>query len=713
MNDRASKPRPADPRPPELRWYTAFGLLILVAFSGACLGVFAVEWVRTDSTGFHLYMEGRAWVARILGSIPFWGYSLNSGWETFWFNAYTAHVPGLVGGAFLATFAWLALSLGAAWQNSLFFGAAVRRIGVRLLPLMFYLPAAGAKPYFDSLWFHLMLLVPFGVVAFTLTDAFRKTRAETLPKKARPAGADGAWDFLPLTLVCLFALARFVSWYHIAGLRHNNFHSQGYDLALMTHVLQNFIRGDGLVSSLIVSGGSFLGHHFSPILYLLAPFFFFCPNPELLIFAQAAAVAFAAIPLYIFAKVYLGNPWTAAALALTFLFLPGLSEGVYYDFHAISFAPILLFWLAHEVWRTDRNRYWVPALLLFGVQENAILYGLVFSIFVLFHPSLRKRGWILLGASLVALVLVFGIFQPLLRPEGELGYGFAHRYKDFLPEAKPGSSGIAQLVPSIFSNPGTVLRKTFDAEALGVYGRHWGGSLLAPLWSPPSWVLLIPCLENVLASEEMMRIWGNHYAFGPLALSSLGIVAAFGFWSRFTRFAKNRAPLSWLVLFSAVFWAMRRTQIPYSIFMMGVFYQVEIEPREMREALVAEIPYGSSVAAQSQLLPHLTYQKDLYLVPPGEPHVPIERREPVQSLLDFNAVGPSVPWPDYIVYDPEKGGQYWYNLWFHSDQWLEETQSWLDWLHASGRYVQTYPREGATPEKTLPLIVLKRADLSE
>ena len=236
---------------------------------------------------------------------------------------------------------------------------------------------------------------------------------------------------------------------------------------------------------------------------------------------------------------------------------------------------------------------------------------------------------------------------------------------------------------------------------------------MTPLWSPFSWILLAPCLENVLASEEIMRIWGNHYAFGPLALSGLAMVASFGFWGRFSRFKKVSLPLSWLVLFSSIFWAMRRSQIPYSIFMMVVFYDAQIEPPQMREALIAEIPYGSSVAAQTHLLPHLTYQKDLSLIPPGMPRIPIDTKKQVENILEFDYVVPSVPWPDYIVYNPEKGGQYWYNLWFHSEKWIEETLSWLEWVKSSGRYVQTYPRERSDPEENLSLVVLRRADLSE
>jgi len=688
------------------------GLFILVAFSGACLGAFRVEWVRTDSTGFHLYTEGRVWVERLLGSIPFVGAALDAAWGASWLNAYTAHFPGIVCGSVLAVFVWLGLSLGAAWQNSLLFGSALRRIALRFSPLVLYLPLAAPERYFDRVWYHGLALVPFAAVAFSLAAAIRAVRAEALPKKGRPKGPDGAWDFLPLTLVWIVALVRFVDWYHISSMRHQHFHSQGYDLGLMSHVLQNFIRGEGLTSSLIVSGGSFLGHHFSPILYLLAPFYYFCPNPEILLLAQAAAVAFATVPLYLYARMYLGNAWTAASLALSFLYLPGLSEGVYSDFHAICFAPILLFWLAYEIQRTDRNRYWLPALLLFCVQENALLYALAYSLYLLFDPLLRKRGYVLLCASFVALVLVFAVFQPLLRPSGDLGYGFVHRYKDFLPEGEPGSSGVGRLLVGILSSPGTVLQKTIGLEALSVYGRHWGGVFWTPLWNPMGWVILAPCLENLLSSEEMMRLWGIHYSFGPLALSSLAMVAAFGFWRRYVQFAKVSLPLSTIILFSAIFWAMRRSQVPYSIFMMAVFYDAQIEPPQMREALVAEIPYGSSVAAQSHLLPHLTYQRALYLIPPGMPQASEEATIPDGNTSGFNGLTPNVPWPDYLVYNPDKADSYWYNLWFHSEEWVKETKTWIDWAKSSGRYVQTYPRQGS-PAASLPVVVLRRADLAE
>ena len=695
---------------PTIRIVKWTGLFALVACEGASLGAFRLEWVRTENTGLLLYETGRQWLEWTFCFLP-WGDSLRDFWLGSVLNKLTAPFPGLLIGGLFSLTVWFSLALVAAWQNCLFFPAALKRLVLCMSPLLLYLPLVFFEHAPNISVPHWLAVVPFAVVAFWSGATIRDIRRRCLPVSSRPTPRDGSWDFVPVVLVCLAATVRFFDWFHICCLRHEGFHSQGYDLALMSHVMKNLVTGNGLTSSLIVSGGGFLGHHFSPILYLIGPLYLFCPQPVTLFLVQSAAVAFAAVPLFLFAREYIGSIWVATALALTYLFLPGLSEGVYAEFHTISFAPLLLFWLAWECLHTERSRFWIPLVLILLVLENTFLYVIALAVFLAFHQEYRKRAWNLMGLSLAAGIVIFVVIQPILRPETDRGYGFTDRYEDFLPKIEGETPNMFHLVRAILTQPDEVFSLVFEKERRGVNSLFWRGIWFLPLWNPLGWVLLLPCLENVLSSEGQLYLWSGHYGFGPIALSSLSMVAAFKMLSKWPFASRHLVPFSWTVLFSAVFWGMKKSLLPYSVFMPAMYFGVAVEPPVTQEVLIAEIPVGKVVSTQSHLLPHITHQKDLHLVPPGRPELVDPAKTKDVGHPEFHELKPSVGWPEYIAYNPNAGaGLSWYNQWYFTQ---ERTCEWCDWLVETGRYRRVYPRPYAAHTDEVSLVILERVDRSE
>jgi hypothetical protein len=386
-----------------------------------------------------------------------------------------------------------------------------------------------------------------------------------------------------------------------------------------------------------------------------------------------------------------------------YLFLPGLSKGVYSDFHAICFAPFLLFWLAYEATQGFGKRFWVALVLLLGVQENLFLYSLFLGLFFLLHKNHRKVGMWMGGVSLIAGLLIFLILQPMLRPSTDLGYGFVHRYKDFLPEANPTEAGMGDLVKGVLTQPGTIFSLLFDETRSRVYKLFWRGPLYLPLANPAGWLLLFPVLENSLSSEPFLYEWGGHYGIGPAALTALAMVAGLGLIGRFRPTRQRFLAISFTLLASTIFWGLKKSYLPYSIYLMSFYYANPSEPLETYQALIEEIPPGSSVAAQSYLVPHLVHQPAIYELPPGNPQFSAEIEDPTRP--NFDILEPTVGWPEYLVYQPEApDGDKWHNLWFYDKA---RTLEWLDWLVASGKYRPFYPKP--VPGQTVaPIKVLQR-----
>ncbi|MCA9415997.1 MAG: DUF2079 domain-containing protein [Candidatus Omnitrophica bacterium] len=683
----------------------AFG----VALSGMAVGIFIAEWVRTPDNGSVTFIIGERWIHVFAALIPF-GESFKEYWfHSFWMN-FTTHFPGIVVGSLLSLFLWVALSMNAAWQNCLLFPVAMRRIGYRILALLVYLILAWLEYHNEFLIRQWIAFLPLGVVFFLVGSAMSRTQAEALPVERKNPLQSEVDPRVPLLILSVLCLMRFWDWYNVCWMRHNHFYSQAYDLGLMTHVMNRFVTGHGLTSSLLISGGSFLGHHFSPILFLIAPFSFFCPHPETLLLFQSGLVAFAAIPLYFFARTYLKSNWVGFAAACIYLYLPGLSNGVYGDFHAICFTPFLLFWLAAEMVRGGSRRLWIVLALLLCVQENMCIYALFLGLFFATHKAFRRTGLMVSGISVIAGLLIFLVFQPMLRTDTDLGYGFAHRYKDFLPDAGPTDAGMWDIFKGVITQPGTVLSLLFDDTRRGVFKLFWRGPLYLPLVNPAGWLILFPVLENSLSSEAFIHEWGGHYGIGPASLTALAMVAGLGLLGRIRPLRDRFVPVGFTLLASSVIWALKKAHLPYSIYLMSIYFATPLpsDTPDTSRVLLEEIPPGSSVSALSYYVPHLTHQDKLYELPPGEPLAIGEIVD--SSAPNFELLEPDVGWPDYLVYNPETpDGNKWHNLWFYNrDRALE----WLDWLQAQGIYRQFYPKP-VGEETESPIIILKRVENRE
>jgi len=80
-------------------------------------------------------------------------------------------------------------------------------------------------------------------------------------------------------------------------LRHESYHSNGFDLGLFNQVFWNTTQGrpfESTMSQALPIPHSLLGDHFSPVFLLILPFYFAYPHPETLVVIQTLALALGA-----------------------------------------------------------------------------------------------------------------------------------------------------------------------------------------------------------------------------------------------------------------------------------------------------------------------------------------------------------------------------------------------------------------------------------
>lgn len=177
------------------------------------------------------------------------------------------------------------------------------------------------------------------------------------------------WLLLPLALLHIGVLSR------ILVLRVQNFNTPNFDFGLFAQMFY-YMDKTGLPLTTL-ERNTLLSHfqvHFSPIFYLLLPFYKLWPRPETLQILQILVAVSALIPAFLIVReLRLPRGWQTPLCALLLLH-PGPSGSSLYDLHENCFLAPLILWLLWVALRRKWGAFSVFALLLLGVKEDAFIY---------------------------------------------------------------------------------------------------------------------------------------------------------------------------------------------------------------------------------------------------------------------------------------------------------------------------------------------------
>ncbi|MDH6134902.1 hypothetical protein P3T37_004311 [Kitasatospora sp. MAA4] len=229
--------------------------------------------------------------------------------------------------------------------------------------------------------------------------------AETLGT-ALPAGRTPSWgraagpgrldSVLPhVALASLFLLGYTV----LAALRYQRFGSPSWDLGIFTEAVKGYAHFHAPVVSIKGPGFNALGDHWSPVLALLAPFFWLFPSAMTLLVAQAALFAWSVgVVSDSAARVLTRNRGLLIGTAYGLSW--GLQRAVDAEFHEIAFAVPLLALVGRQLLlgRWERAAWWALPLVL--VKEDMGLTVAAVGVVL----ALTARRWFTAGV-----LVVFGL----------------------------------------------------------------------------------------------------------------------------------------------------------------------------------------------------------------------------------------------------------------------------------------------------------------
>ena len=384
--------------------------------------------------------------------------------------------------------------------------------------------------------------------------------------------------------------------------RHYNFQTQAWDMGIFTQTFWNTAHGRVMQNS-IEEIPNHLGVHMSPIIFVLMPGFFIFPSAYYLLVIQTLALAFGALPLYLLAKKILERKDFALLFSAAYLLYPSLHRVNLFDFHPISFLPPFLFTALYFFYEKKWIWFWVFVVLSASLQEDAILavlfFGLFLSVLHFHEPKERNMGALTAAAAFAYFIVSVKFIMPafgggLLRLDryGNLGGSFA------------------EILRNLIFNPALFLKTIFTAQKMLYLFWLFLPVLFLPLVYWPAAFLLAPgLLQNLLTNFQNQ--FSGLYQYDAMIIAGVFIGAVFGMNRLLRKFPEKTLRLKSVFFTAVIFVFLFRS--PLSPLLRPARFFEYGEREEVFREIVKTIPPEVSVAANTNLVPHLAKRERIYV----------------------------------------------------------------------------------------------------
>lgn len=397
------------------------------------------------------------------------------------------------------------------------------------------------------------------------------------------------------------AAVYFLVYSTLSVLRHESYHSSGFDLGLFDQVFWNTTQGrpfESTMSQALPVPHSLLGDHFSAIFWVLMPFYFAFPHPETLVVLQTLALALGAWPIYLLAKLKLPAGYALAWVVVYFLFLP-LAYINLFDFHEVALAVAPLGFALYFLEQGRRGWFLVTLLITFAVKEEMALIGAGFGAYALLGKRDWKLGLGVLGGSLVAFAALIQVVIPFFA--GGRAYPYIQgRYADV--GGSPGG-----ILITLARDPLRIVRTLVQVKKIeflvAIFGPVLGLSALAG-WAA---LLLLPTLGYLLLSS-----YDQQYSFtSQYSAPLIPLIVGTSILALARLPTSARRPVMAAVLVSSLVFSWAYGDMPFSR-----KFDVNQFRTDSRYAVfvpqLAQIPADARVSAETGFSSHLSERRYIY-----------------------------------------------------------------------------------------------------
>jgi len=289
---------------------------------------------------------------------------------------------------------------------------------------------------------------------------------------------------------------------------HLAFNTHSHDLGIYQEALAGAWEWPPLPSRWL--GSSFLGEHFSPVLFLIAPLYRALNSPLTLVLLHPVVLWAGVFPLAAVGRELGLTRAITNLVCLVYLFFPTVARAAAYPFHHEVFYPVVLISLYLGFLQKRPLLVGLLVVAAVAVKEDAGLYLLGMGIFFGLHH--RRWRWgapiAVAGAvsTAIAVVWIIPFFQT-----GSAGYGFLGRWHAWVTPV--GVMGAA----------GNMLAAILTEDFITVIA----ATVLLPFRGRWTWtVVAIPVLLNLTSSSANQAQLGLYYGVPVAATAAVASMAA-------------------------------------------------------------------------------------------------------------------------------------------------------------------------------------------
>ena len=385
--------------------------------------------------------------------------------------------------------------------------------------------------------------------------------------------------------------------------RNNAYSSSNFDFGIFAQMFEN-MRTTGLPNTTVERNVlmSHFGVHFSPIYYLLLPFYMIYPHPETLLVLQAFFVGAGVIPTVLICRKLQFTQNVTIACILLYIFFPTLSYGCLYDFHENKFLTVLIMWALYFIVSNRPIGTIIFCLLVMCVKEDAPIYVMAIAVYVFLVRKQYILGTTIFGISLIYFVIATSIVNSL-------GDGImTSRLDNYMLNADDGFSAV---INTCIADFGYFMSQIFTTDK--ILFMVW---MLLPVGFAPFFsekksllFLLVPMLV-----VDLMSNW--KYQYDVKYQYTFGVAGLLIFMTIIVLLECNRELRNKLLIYSVSMSII----MCFSLFIprASIYVRLDKEQKTVTtqyNSLIATIPKDASVTANGNYIPHMYDFPELYQYP--------------------------------------------------------------------------------------------------
>jgi uncharacterized membrane protein len=398
--------------------------------------------------------------------------------------------------------------------------------------------------------------------------------------------------------------------------RYYTFRTSAFDLGIFNQAFSTALKGKLFYETpdqYIIPSGSFLGTHFSLLMFLLLPLYYLFPYAQTLLVTQTVVIALGSIPIFLITRTALKGR-LPVVMAGIYLINPATLSMNLYDFHLEAFLPFFLGMFIYGYISKNWKAYCAFLVMsLITVDFAAIMVCAICLAFLIEGVTLKFRDGFSISFKpeksntillLSTIVLSLGVFYLTV----------------MLSALVSGTStGVREILAGFIGQP-------FAGTAAIQKAEFWFLALVSveflPALAPRKLVMVLPWLGvTFLGSIATSYSFGYQYA-GAFVAPYLVIGAIYGISK-----IHNKALIRMLLGGATVACIILSPFNPLTTgHLSGITYQQGLSLPNSHDSILSDaialIPANASVLTQNDLFPQVSGRSDAYLLLLGNQTLP-------------------------------------------------------------------------------------------